>query len=107
MAKDSGNVWEFPGGPVVRTLCSDCRGLGSIDPGTKILCGAPKKTKEINGNAFSHRLGGQNSEIEVLGGPSSPRRLWGESSLTSYRFRQLQTFFLLRPRDSKLGLTLH
>ena len=29
--------WEFPGGPVVRTLCFHCRGTGSIpDLGTKI-----------------------------------------------------------------------
>ena len=31
------HVWEFPGGPVARTPCSLCQGLGSIlGQGTKI-----------------------------------------------------------------------
>jgi len=31
------HVWEFPGGPVARTPCSQCQGPGSIlGQGTKI-----------------------------------------------------------------------
>ena len=31
------HVWEFPGGPVARTPCSQCQGQGSIlGQGTKI-----------------------------------------------------------------------
>ena len=44
--------WEFPGGPVVRTQRSDCRGPGAIlGWGTKILQAAPRtqKKKKVNG----------------------------------------------------------
>ena len=27
---DTGHSWEFPGGPVAKTPCCQCRGLGSI-----------------------------------------------------------------------------
>ena len=48
--------WEFPGGPVVRTQCFDCRGPGSIlGWGTKIPQAAPhtqkknRKKKKVKG----------------------------------------------------------
>ena len=43
--------WDFPGGPLVKTPCSQCRGMGSI-PGwrTKIphalWCGQNKQTNK-------------------------------------------------------------
>ena len=82
-------------------------GLSQIWELRSCVAQSKKQTKETKGNAFSYRLGGQKSEIEVLGGPSFPQRLWGESILTSYRFWQLQTLFLVRPRGSKLRLCLH
>ena len=30
LLKNGKKAWEFPGGPVVETLCSHCQGLGSI-----------------------------------------------------------------------------
>ena len=36
--------WEFPGGPVVKTQCFQCSGLGSTPGGeTTILCPPPQK----------------------------------------------------------------
>ena len=33
-----GHYWAFPGGPVVKTLCFQCRGAGSIPgQGTKLI----------------------------------------------------------------------
>ena len=41
-------IWDFPGGPVVRTLCFHCRGTVSIPGrGTKIPRGAQRSQKKI------------------------------------------------------------